>query len=172
MEFVDCINRRRSIRAFAPQQVEADKIQRILEAVNQAPSAGNLQAYEVYVVNREAEKASLAKAASGQDFVASAPLVLAFCTHPKRSQGKYGQRGEQLYAVQDATIACTYAMLAATDLGLGSVWIGAFNEDKVRQVIRAPEDQRPLALLPIGYPAEEPDPSSRRAPDDLIHWIA
>ena len=99
----------------------------------------------------------------------SAPVVLAFCAHPRRSAAKYGRRGEELYCVQDATIACAYAQLAATALGLGSVWVGAFDTDAVAQAIGARRDWRPVALLPIGYPAESPEATPRRSLNELVH---
>ena len=114
-------------------------------------------------------QAKLVQAAGGQEFLAQAPLVLVFCAHPALSQVRYGVRGETLYTIQDATIACTCAMLAATALGLSSVWVGAFDEDSVHAVIAAPDDQRPIAMLPIGYAAEEPRLRDRRPLTDLIH---
>lgn len=169
MEFFEVIEKRQSIRAFAPQPVEAEKLQHILAAANSAPSAGNLQAYEIYVVHDETRRLHLAQAALGQDFIQQAPVVLVFCTNPERSQPRYGRRGARLYSVQDATIACTHAMLAATALGLGSVWVGAFDEQGVIQAIQSLEGQVPVAILPIGYPAEEPERRTRRSLEDLAH---
>ena len=171
MDFFRVIEARRSVRLFAERPIEPDKLQRILEAIGRAPSAGNLQSYEVYVVRGAHERASLVRAAGGQDFLVQAPLVLVFCAHPARAEAKYGTRGAGLYCVQDATIACTFAMLAATALGLSSVWVGAFDEEVVQQTIRAPENQRPVAMLPIGYPAETPELRERRLLADLAHEV-
>ena len=171
MEFNEVVENRRSIRAFTDQAVEPDKLQQILEAANKAPSAGNLQAYEIYVVIDVKKRQELAIAALGQGFVASAPLALVFCTHPQLTEERYFRRGTQLYTVQDATIACTFAMLAVTNLGLGSVWIGAFDEKGVHQTIGSPERQVPVVILSIGYPAESPNPRKRRHINQLAHWI-
>ncbi len=170
MDFFELIKTRCSMRAFTPQAVEDEKLQRILESINLAPSAGNLQAYEVYLVTRPEERTALMHAAWDQAFVAQAPVVLVFCTHAARS-AKYGARGADLYCLQDATIACTYAMLAATALGLGSVWVGAFDDDAVWRALGSPQGQRPVAMLPIGYPAQEPKYRQRRALKDLIHRL-
>jgi nitroreductase len=169
MEFFDVLNERHSVRAYTGQPIESDKLQQILEAINRAPSAGNLQAYEVYLVCDEQRKTALAKSAWGQDFLAQAAVVLVFCTHAARSAGKYGSRGTNLYCLQDATIACTFAMLAATALGLSTVWVGAFDEEKARRAIEAPQGHRPVAMLPVGYPAEFPRNSPRRSLNDLLH---
>ncbi len=110
----------------------------ILAAANDAPTAGNLQAYEIIIVRDAARKRQLAAAAWHQDFVAVAPVVLVFCANPDRNRGKYGERGARLYAVQDATIAVTYAQLAATVQGLGTCWVGAFDEGAVPQILNTP----------------------------------
>lgn len=171
MEFIDVVHERRSTRVFSDQPVEQEKLDQILDATNAAPSAGNMQAYEIYLVRDAATRQALAKAAYDQEFINQAPIVLVFCTHPERNQARYGRRGERLYAVQDATIACTVAMLAARDLGLGSVWVGAFNDDGVYQAIGSPSGQTPVAVLPIGYPAGWPGARPRRALKDLVHEI-
>lgn len=169
MEFFDVLRERHSIRAYTAQGIDPAALQQVLEAINRAPSAGNLQAYEVYLVRDIERKAALVRSALDQEFLAQAPVVLVFCAHGDRSAGKYEQRGTDLYCVQDATIACTYAMLSATALGLATVWVGAFDEEQVRQVICAPEGHRPVAMLPIGYAAESPQLRSRRSLDDLVH---
>jgi nitroreductase len=171
MEFFEVLKRRRSTRAYAAKPVEAEKLRKILEAANAAPSAGNLQAYEIYRVTGPQKKRALAQAALHQDFVASAPEVLVFCAHPARSAARYRQRGVRLYALQDASIACTFAMLAATALGLASVWVGAFDDDAVSQAIQAPRGHIPVAILPIGYAAETPELTLRRPLDDLVHEV-
>ena len=171
MDFFEVINQRHSIRAYKNKPVEPEKLQQILQAVNRAPSAGNLQAYEVYLVCDDKHKTSLVAAAYDQEFLAQAPLVLVFCAHANRSASKYQERGTELYCVQDATIACTFAMLAATALGLSTAWVGAFDENELRYIINAPWAHRPVAMLPIGYAAESPRISSRRTLNDLIHSV-
>jgi nitroreductase len=171
MDYFEIVNERHSIRAYENKLVEPEKLQQILRAVNRAPSAGNLQAYELYLTCDEKCKSALVAAAYHQEFVAQAPLVLVFCAHADRSAVRYKERGIDLYCVQDATIACTFAMLAATALGLATVWVGAFDEDEVRQVIGAPSTHRPVAMLPIGYAAESPRLRRRRSLNDLVHRI-
>jgi nitroreductase len=168
MDFFDLINVRRSIRAYTEQPVEAEQLNRILEATRRAPSAGNLQAYMILVIRSPATKAALAKAALNQDFLAQAPVVLAFFGRQQVSAAKYQKRGVELYAMQDATIACAYAQLAATQLGFGAVWVGAFDDDTVKRVLKAQADWRPVALLPIGYPAESPKQTPRRPMGELV----
>lgn len=171
MEFFEVLKTRQSIRAFRDKPIEPKKLQQILETINHAPSAGNLQGYEAYLVTNRDVMRALARSASGQDFITQAPLALVFCAHPERSAQKYGQRGTTLYCVQDATIACAYAQLAVTALGLASVWVGAFDEEAVRQAIGVGHDLRPVAFLPIGYAAEAPEQRPRRALAELVQRI-
>jgi len=170
MELAELIRARRSVRAFESRHVEADKLQRILDMTNLAPSAGNLQAFEIYQVEASHPRAALARAAD-QSFIAQAPVILVFFANTGRSARKYGARGRELYAVQDATIAAAFAMLAAADLGLSSVWVGAFDPAKVTAAIGAPPDWTPVAILPIGYAAESPAASTRRPIIELVHKL-
>ncbi len=171
MEFFDVLKARHSIRAYDSRPVEPDKLQQILEAVNGAPSAGNLQAYEVYLVCDDARKAALVEAAGDQEFLLQAPVVLVFCAYAALAEAKYEQRGAQLYCIQDATIACTFAMLSATALGLSCVWVGAYDEEQARRIIEAPSEHRPVAILPIGYAAETPRIRARRGVQSIVHQV-
>lgn len=171
MEFFDAVKKRHSVRTYTSKPVENDKLQKILEAANLAPSAGNLQAYEIFLVKDETKRKALAQASLGQSSVAEAPVVLVFCANPERSKNKYGKRGGGLYNIQDATIAAAYCQLAATTLGLSSVWIGAFDDGEVLKVLGNPSSLVTVAVIPIGYAAEEPEAKPRRKLDDLVHEI-
>jgi nitroreductase len=168
MDLFETIQYRRSVRAYRAQPVEPEKLQAVLQAANQAPSAGNLQAYRMLLVRDETSKRSLARAALDQGFLTQAPVVLVFCTDPRRSRRRYGERGETLYALQDATIAAAYAQLVATALGLATCWVGAFDEPAVSKILHLPEELRPVILLPLGYPAENPPSNARRPIEEML----
>lgn len=168
MDFFETVKARHSIRAFQSRPVEDEKVQRIIEAVNLAPSAGDLQAYEIIVVRDSKRRNELAGAALWQSFIAEAPLCFVFLAYPERSSRKYGQRGSELYCLQDATIAVSYAQLAATALGLASTWVGAFDDEAVARAVEAPKNKRPIAILPIGYAAETPDITPRRPVSEIL----
>jgi nitroreductase len=170
MNLFETIELRQSIRAFQSMEIEPAKLEAVLAAVNRAPSAGNCQAYQVYLIRDQALKRALAEAALQQEFVAQAPVVLVFCAAPARA-ARYGKRGEQLYCLQDAAVATAYAQLAATAQELGTCWVGAFDERKVSQALQLPADQRPVSLLPIGYPAETPLRSKRRPVAELVQVL-
>jgi len=98
-------------------------------------------------------------------------VLLVFCASSARSAAKYGRRGESLFSIQDATIACAYAQLAAAALGLGSVRVGAFDESAARDALGLGPELRPVAILPIGYPGEEPLERGRRPLASLAHYV-
>ncbi len=166
--FMKLCEKRHSVRSFRPEPVGDNEIRQILEAVRTAPSAGNLQAYEVIVVTDDAVKMFLAAAAYGQHFVAQAPVVLAFVGLPSVSSVRYGARGTRLYAIQDATIACTFAMMAVAALGLAATWVGAYDDDAVKAALGIADDRIPVALLPVGHGADRPRATPRRP----LHAIA
>ncbi len=169
MDFFKTVEDRRSMRKYADTPVEEEKLHKILEAANKAPSAGNLQGYEIYIVRKLEQRRALVKAAWDQEFLAEAPIVLIFCSNPGRSAVKYGERGATLYCIQDATIACAYSQLAAKAQGLDTVWVGAFEELSVSEILHLPPELRPITMLPIGYAGKEPRPRPRRELGDLVH---
>ena len=169
MDFFTLVNERRSMRKYSNTPVEEEKVQKILETANKAPSAGNLQGYEIYVVRDLKLRQELVKAAWDQEFLAESPIVLVFCTNPSRVIERYKERGSELYCIQDATIACAFSMLAAKALGLDTVWVGAFDEESVRKIAKIPSNLRPVALLPVGYAGKVPSVRPRRELHDLVH---
>jgi len=170
MELFEAIDHRHSIRAYRPTPVERSKIETIVAAARLAPSAGDLQAYLILIAERSEAKAHLAEAALGQAFIAEAPIVLVFFADTRRSEKRYGERGAGLFCVQDATLAAAYVQLAATAQDLGSCWVGAFDEARVAAILAAPAHLRPIALMPIGYPAEAPARPARRPVSELIRY--
>lgn len=171
MEYFDLIQNRHSTRAFNQREVEEQKLRCVLEAANRAPSAGNLQAFDIYVVRDVRKRAALARAAGAQGFVLAAPVCLVFLANPSRSCAEYGERGRTLYPIQDATIACTFAMLAAVNVGLATVWTGSFDPDQVRTVLGAPAEATPVSLLPLGYTDVEPEIRDRRPLEQIVHRL-
>ncbi|MCE9652879.1 MAG: nitroreductase family protein [Nitrosarchaeum sp.] len=167
MSFFKTIEKRRSIRSFSKKPVDKSKIQKILKTVWQAPSAKGLQNYRVYVVKDIKKKENLVKATYNQEYVNS-DLVLVFCADPKRIKFM-GARGEKLLAVQDATIAAAYAQLSATALGLSSVWVGHFKEKEVALVLKT--KLRPVAIIPIGYGNEKPQPKKNQKMNNLFKIV-
>ncbi|SFM49743.1 Nitroreductase [Ectothiorhodospira mobilis] len=167
--FFQTVRHRHSVRRYQTDMpVEPEKLHAILETAVAAPSAGDLQSYRIVSVSDPQLRERLMHAANGQDFVAQAPVTLVFCTDAERAGQQYGQRGRDLFALQDATIAAAYAQLAAVAAGLGSTWVGFFDEAAVLQALELQPGLRPVALLCIGYPAELPEESHRRPLDEVV----
>lgn len=165
MHFPELIQNRQSVRKYSPRPVELEKITRILEAANRAPSAGNYQAFEIYVVRTPELLKTLTAATWDQKFIGEAQVALVICQNASRCQ----YPGADIFSLEDATIATTFAMLAITDLGLATCWIGAFAPDAVANALNLPDGHKPMAILPIGYAAEIPERTSRRTLNDLVH---
>ncbi|MCX8189872.1 MAG: nitroreductase family protein [Candidatus Diapherotrites archaeon] len=153
MDFFEVVNRRFSARKYLQKSMDKHLLDTILETVTKAPSAGNLKAYKILALNNKEIKSELAKAAFNQNFIFEAPVVLVFCALPEISSAVYGKRGAELYSIQDATIAASYAQLAATAVGLATCWVGAFDEDLVKKILGL-VNERPIVLMPIGFAAE------------------
>ncbi len=156
MEFKEVVKKRRSVRRFKEHDIPEDDIDKILEIGHMAPSAGNLQARDFVVVRDDEGKKKLTKNAYGQMFISQAPWVIVVCANKQRSGKKYGERGEDLYSIQDATAAVENMLLAIVDMDYASVWVGAFDEDAVSEQLNLPSHVRPVTILPIGHPAESP----------------
>ncbi|MGB9662875.1 MAG: nitroreductase family protein [Moorellaceae bacterium] len=165
-DVITVMKTRRSIRRFKPESVPELAVHEVLEAACLAPSAGNIQPWFFYVIYRAEIKEALSRAAFGQRFVAEAPVVIAVCADLERAAA-YGDRGRTLYCLQDTAAAVSHILLAATAQGLGTCWVGAFNEEEVRRVLALPAHLRPVALVPLGYPAQAPSPRPRRPVEEV-----
>ena len=169
MDVYEAIVSRRSIRAFKLDNIPEKILNKILEAAWWAPSAGNLQAREFILVTDPELKRKLCNAALGQSFIEEAPIDIVVCTNERRSAQRYGQRGKELYCIQDATASVQNILLAAHALGLGTCWVGAFSEENVSEALNLPNGVKPIAIIPLGYPAEHPSVTPRMRLKDLVH---
>lgn len=170
MDVKEAIVKRRSIRRFLDKEILQESVDALVEAIRWAPSAGNLQARKFFFVYDREVKEMLAVAALGQRFIASAPIVIVACEDHERIR-HYGKRGKELYAIQDVAAAVENLMLQCCELGLGSVWVGAFDEDQVAQIFDLPDHLRPVAIIPVGYPAHQPKPPQRLERDEVVEII-
>ncbi len=165
MDLMQAVRARRSIRNFLDKSVEEEKLLAVLEAGRLAPSARNMQDWRFIVVRDSATRQRLAEAARDQQFVGQAPVVIAACG----TSDLVMTCGQPAYAI-DVAIALDHMTLAAASLDLGTCWIGAFYEDKVKEILGVPQEIRVVALLPLGYPAEQPGPRPRKSLDEVVAW--
>lgn len=170
MSILETIKSRRSIRAFQDKPIPQEIVDQMMEAVIWAPSAGNLQSRKFYFIHNQTIKESLVQAAWEQAFIAQAPLVLVGCVD-LQIRNHYGTRGTTLYSPQDVAASVQNLMLLAQEAGLGTVWIGAFNECAVSKILNLPDHLRPVAIIPVGYPDEEPAPPARINKKDALEVL-
>ncbi|MBT4675852.1 MAG: nitroreductase family protein [Thaumarchaeota archaeon] len=159
---------RRSTRKFSKNPVEKWKIDKILAAADAAPTAGNFQGFEIFYISDKYTKEELVKAANKQPYV-NTPLVLVFCMNPSRVKLDFPAKVIMKFSMQDATLAAAYSQLAASALGLSSIWIGMFDEERVKEIIGT--ELRPTSLLCVGYPIKKRPPKQRRQLKELIHVV-
>jgi nitroreductase len=168
MDTLEAIRKRRSVRSFRPDPVPEGDLRKMLEAASWAPSAGNCQPLELVVVRDPKVKEEVKEAAFGQPFLEEAPVLVVVCADVERTTHRYGERGELFY-VQDTAAATQNLLLAATSLGYGTCWVGAFLEEEVSRALRLPRGVRPLAIVPIGRSAESPEAPPRRPLKEIVH---
>jgi nitroreductase len=170
MAIIEVIKNRRSIRAFEKREIPKEILEELKEAIIWAPSAGNLQSRKFYFVFKEEIKRKLAVAALNQDFVAEAPLVIVGCCDLEKISW-YGERGKNLYTICDVSASIENLMLLAAERGLGTCWVGAFDEKEVSKILNLPKNLRPIVIVPVGFPAEKPSPPERVSKKEAIEEI-
>lgn len=172
MEVLECILTRQSVRMYDKKDVPNELIGQILEAGVHAPSAGNMQPWEFIVVKDKKIKKEIADAALRQRHVDEAPVLIIVCADPEKSGLRYRERGKNLYCLQDTAAAIENMLLVAKALGLGGCWVGAFEEEKVKSILRIPAKLRPIAILSIGFPVPYEKPTkTTRIPFENITWV-
>ena len=170
MDVLEAIKGRRSIRAFKNQGVPAEIVEELIDAARWAPSAGNIQPWEFIIVRKPRINRRLVEAALGQMFIEEAPVVIVVCANEERSSQGYGERGKTLYCIQDTAAAMQNIHLTAYSLGLGTCWVGAFREEETRKILKIPRGMRPVAIIPVGYPAESPTARMRKSTSQIVHY--
>ncbi len=153
-EILDALKKRRSCRAFLPEEIPDQTIARIIEAGTWAPNAGNVQPWYFYILRDDYLKNKLAEAALQQNFIAQAPVVIIVCADLERARAAYKKRGEELYCLQDTAAAAQNMLLAAQAMGLASCWVGAFDERTTSELLDILPSHRPVALLCFGKPKQ------------------
>lgn len=166
MNVFTAIQERRSIRKYKDTPVEEEKLEKVLEAARLSPSAKNQQNWKYIVVRKPEIREKLTKEAIGQAFVGEAPIILVCCGTEPDSIMRCGQ---PRYTV-DVSIATAYMILAAYEQGLGTCWLGSFDENKVKEILDIPEGVRVVSITPLGYPDESPSPRPRKELDEIISY--
>jgi nitroreductase len=162
------LGRRRMVRRFTDAPVDDATVNRLLRAAGRAPSAGNTQPWAFVVVRDEEKRRALAHAALDQSFVAAAPVAIVAAADARRARERYGARAER-YALIDTAFASLCLLLAVTEERLGACFVGAFDDAAVARIVGLPDGVRPLAVIPVGHPAERPRAARLRPAADIVH---
>lgn len=169
MNFIKLAKDRFSVREFSSKPVEDEKIKKILDAAKVAPTAVNYQPQKLYVIKSPEAMEKLA----GCRNIFGAPLAVIICYDDTLSWKNSRDNGHDSGEV-DASIVTTHMMLQAWELGIGSCWIGAFNPQEISKAFGIPANEHPVAILPLGYPADSCKPSDRhtayRADEEIIRY--
>ncbi len=168
MPVLEVIEKRYSVRAYEDRPVEPEKLERIMEAARLAPSAGNRQEWRFIVVRDKERRQALMRAAGGQAFVGQAPVVIAACAEGAEHVMKCGQPSSTV----DVAIALEHIALQATAEGLGTCWVGAFDEAEAKAILNVPATARIVQLMPLGYPADSPKPKNRKELKEIVMYEA
>ena len=165
---MELIETRRSIRSYKDQEIEEDKLNYVLQAFRKAPSAKNLQPWKLVVIKNKKILKDIAIACNNQTFMEEAPVIIAACA---KEEEAYGTMGGYMNSYPiDIAIALEHLILAATEKGLGTCWIGAFKEQLIKDILGVPENVRVVALTPLGYPAREASIRGRKPLTEIISY--
>jgi nitroreductase len=166
MDVFEAIRTRKSVRAFRDEPVEQALLLKVMEAARAAPSARNDQEWRFVAVRERAVREQIAREAARQPFIGAAPVLLACCAE---TDGRIMRCGQTAYTV-DVAIAMDHLSLAAAALGLGTCWIGSFDEELVKKILGIPAAVRVVELMPLGWPADaSPAPKSRLSMEKILH---
>ncbi len=168
MSILNVIKERRSVRKYKPDPIPGEVLLRVLEAARFSPSGKNLQPWKFILVKDESLKQRLVQASVRQSFIAEAPLVIVACAFPDRCYSRMGNYMKSWPV--DVAIALEHLILQAQEEGLGTCWIGAFEEKEVKSILKIPEGVRVLALTPLGYPDERPPSRGRKDLDEIVSY--
>jgi nitroreductase len=169
MDFRELIKRRYSVRAYKPDPVEDEKLREVLQAACVAPTAANRQPLQFVVIHTAGREAELKRVYRSHWFT-NAPIVICACAVLEQA---WKRMDDKNYGEVDVTIAMDHLILAATELGLGTCWIAAFDPKAAREVLGLPSGVEPIAFTPLGYPADQPGPKKRKSLSELVrfeHW--
>jgi len=169
MDFIDLINKRYSVRAYKTDIVEDEKISIVLNAARLAPTASNRQPFKIIVIHTNGKEQELLTIYQRKWFV-QAPIIICVCGIPESA---WVRRDSRNYLDVDVAIVMDYMILAATDLGLGTCFIAAFDATNARKVLVLPDDVDPILFTPLGYPDNFSSVKERKSLEELVcyeHW--
>ena len=171
MDFYELAQSRRSIRKFKKENVPVEDIEKIIKSAQYAPSAGNCQSWHFFIIIDKNIQAEIKNKSCNQSFILTAPVFIIVCADIEKSEKRYGERGRDLYCIQDTAAAIQNILLCAKSLGLGTCWCGDFNENTLSEILNLQKNLRPVAIIPVGYPVNEPVSKNRRPINEIVTLV-
>jgi len=178
MEFSEVVKKRRSVRAYEPREVPDELVQKVLECGHMAPTGGNIQPWEFIVIKSEEIKRQATNVtyrgntfdlASHQEWIATAPVLIAVIGNRKRAAERYGHTSTNALIYLDCSACIENMLLAAVDLGLGACYISGYFEPLMSRVLKLPLEYEAVALVSLGYPAVDPVMRPKKPLDSIVH---
>ena len=164
MGFLELAGKRYSVRNYKPDEIEDEKLEKVLEAARLAPTAANRQPFQLIVIGTRGKEADLGRIYSKPWFV-EAPIVICACAIPEQG---WVRRDNKNYCEVDAAIVMDHFTLAAADLGLGTCWIGRFSQEEAKNILGVPDDCHIVTILPLGFPKEAGRPKVRKSIEEIV----
>jgi nitroreductase len=170
-EFDDIIKRRKMVRQYIQDKpIPQEIVNKLIANAHRAPSAGHTQVQEFIIIQDPLIKKKLGEAALNQEQVYDAPLLIVVCANTSRSVGRYGKRGIEFYSIIDGAFASMLILLTAVNEGIGACFVGAFLDDKVSEILELPKYVKPIGIIALGFPAEDPGKFKRIDISKLVHY--
>ncbi|UCG53994.1 MAG: nitroreductase family protein [Dehalococcoidia bacterium] len=166
MDFFELAKKRYSVRAYKSTPIEYGKLQEVLNAARIAPTAANRQPFQLIIIQTQGRKEELLRIYNKPWFV-EAPLIICICSIPSES---WTRKDGKNYCDVDVAIAMDHLILAATEQGLGTCWVGAFEPGEARKVLKLPDGIEPIAFTPLGYPNDKPGDIVRKTIEELVQY--
>jgi nitroreductase len=171
MDFDEVVKKRKMIREYQQdRQVPTDLINKLLRNAHRSPSAGHTQVQEFIVVIDPITKRKLSQASLGQSQVENASVLIIVCSNTSRSANRYRNRSTEFYSIIDGAFASMIILLSAVNEGIGASFVGAFEDNEVRKILRLPIQVKPIGIIALGYPAEKPERFERIELNKLVHY--
>jgi nitroreductase len=171
MDFDEVVKKRKMIRKYEQdRQVSTDIINKLIRNAHRSPSAGHTQVQEFIIVIDPITKRKLCQTSLGQSQIENASVLIIVCSNTSRSVDRYRKRGTEFYSIIDGAFASMVMLLSAVNEGIGASFVGAFEDNEVRKILRIPIQVRPIGIIALGYPAEKPERFERIELSNLVHY--
>ena len=171
MDFDEVVRKRKMIREYQQDsQIPTEIINKLLKNAHRSPSAGHTQVQEYIVVIDPITKKKLCQASLGQSQVEDASVLIIVCANTSRSVIRYGKRGTDFYSIIDGAFASMIILLSAVNEGIGASFIGAFEDNRIVKILGLPVHVKPIGIIALGYPAENPERFERIELNNLVHY--